>query len=130
MFETIFEKQPSLIVPVVALIGGTIVFTVWIIAHYWKRGRQLDIEASLKQDMLNRGLAAADIERILWASSDGPPEEVQPQTQETITDNEYYLVEKMIDEGRSVEEIERLVRAFKGDAAPTAIKSLEDVVRR
>jgi hypothetical protein len=128
MFETIFEKQPSLIVPVLFLCGATIVFTVWIIAAHWKRARQMEVEGSLKQDMLNRGLTVADIERVLWASSDGPQDEATDDAQKTITDNEYYLVEKMLDEGRSVEEIERLIRAFKGDSS-TAIKTIEEVAR-
>ncbi len=126
MFDAIFEKQPSLIVPALSLIGSTIVFTVWILAHYWKHTRQIDVESSLKQDMLNRGLTAADIERVLWASSDGPPQRPAPDTQEVITDNEYYLVEKMIEEGKSAEEIERLIRAFKGDRS-TAIRTIEAV---
>ncbi len=117
MFDAVFEKQPSLLVPVVSVLGSAVVCTVWIIAHYWKRLRQIDIEVSLKQDMLNRGLSAADVERVLWASSDGPQAPPSPEARESISDNEYYLVEKMLEEGRSVEEIERLVRSFKGDRA-------------
>jgi hypothetical protein len=126
MFEAIFEKQPSLIVPALSLIGGTMVSIVWILAHYWKRVQQIHVESSLKQDMLNRGLSAADIERVLWASSDGPPTPPSTDTPEVITENEYYLVEKMIDEGKSVEEIERLVRAFKGNSS-SAIRTIEAV---
>jgi hypothetical protein len=126
MFETIFQQQPALIVPALALVGGTVVFTVWILAHYWKRARQIDLDSSLKQDMLNRGLSAADIERVLWASSDGAAASVNTAAQEVISDNEYYLVEKMIDEGKSVEEIERLVRAFKGNGL-TARRVIEAV---
>jgi hypothetical protein len=129
MFEAVFEKQPALIVPVLALSGSAVVFVVWIIAAHWKGVRQMDVEATLKQDMLNRGLSVADIERVLWASSDGPPRDTVDEAQKAITDNEYYLVEKMLDEGRSVEEIERLVRAFKGNSS-TAIKTIEEVARR
>jgi hypothetical protein len=126
MFEAIFEKQPSLIVPALSLVGATIVAIVWILAYHWKRVRQIDFESSLKQDMLNRGLSAGDIERVLWASSDGPPEQNTAATQEVITDNEYYLVEKMIDEGKTTEDIERVIRAFKGNGS-TAIKAIEAV---
>jgi hypothetical protein len=85
---------------------------VWIVAHYWARVRRLEVEANLKRDMLARGMSAADIERVLLASADADPEE-RPAEKETICDNEYYLVEKMLEEERPVEEIERLVRAFK-----------------
>ncbi len=74
MFETVFERQPSLLVPVVSIVGSAIVFTVWIIAHYWKHGWQIGVETNLKRDMLNRGLSAADIERsamgiLRWPAS-------------------------------------------------------------
>jgi hypothetical protein len=111
MIETLFSRQPALLIPILAVLGSAVVFTVWIIAHYWGRARQLEMEAALKQDMLNRGLSAADIERVLFASS--RRDEAPPEPTETISDNEYYLVEKMLEEGHSVEEIERLVRAFK-----------------
>jgi hypothetical protein len=126
MFEAIFYRQPSLIIPALALTGATIVCTVWILAYFWKRVRQIDVESSLKQDMLNRGLSAAEIERVLWASSDGPPAPSSPEAQEIISDNEYYLVEKLIEEGKTVEEIERLVRAFKGNGS-TAIRTIAAV---
>jgi hypothetical protein len=40
-----------------------------ILATNWRRVRQLDIEGSLKQDMLQRGMAAEDIERVIRATS-------------------------------------------------------------
>ena len=72
-------------------------------------------------------MTAADIERVLWASSGGSP--ANAETKETITDNEYALVEKMLDDGRPVEEIERLILAFKGNRS-TAVKTIEEVMRR
>jgi hypothetical protein len=62
--------------------------------------------------MLNRGLGADEIERILLASANATPEQLPPEKQ-TISDNEYYLVEKMLEAEYPVEEIEKLVRAFK-----------------
>ncbi|HEV3236331.1 MAG TPA: hypothetical protein VGZ25_05050, partial [Gemmataceae bacterium] len=43
------------------------------------------------------------------------------KTQKSISDNEYYLVEKLVDEGKSAEEIERIIRAVKagGRSAPS-----------
>ena len=98
--------------PVVSIIGTAVVFTVWLIAHYVTSCRRQEIEAALKQDMLNRGLAAADIERVMLASS-AREEPVASQAKETVSDNEYYLVEKMLDDGHSMEDIERIIRAFK-----------------
>ena len=114
MIETLFQREPALLIPVIAVLGTPLVFTVWILAHYWGRSRQLELEVALKQDMLNRGMAAADIERVLSASArreEAPP---APQPPGALSDNEYALVEKMLDEGHKVEEIERLIRALKG----------------
>ena len=37
------------------------------IAHFWWKIRQAEIEATLKRDMLDRGLSVEEIERILAA---------------------------------------------------------------
>jgi hypothetical protein len=128
MVEDAFARHPQFLIPIVALVGAAVVFTVWIIAHYWARMRQVDAETTLKQDLINRGMTISDIERVLWASSAGPPQP-ESNTAEVISDNEYYLVEKMLDDGRPVEEIERLVRAFKGDgaSASTAIQKVREM---
>jgi hypothetical protein len=113
MAEILFSRNPGLFIPVLAIAAAGVVFVVWIVVHHWSSAKQLDVDAALKQDMLNRGMSAADVERVLWASSSGPHGEPSPQ--ETITDNEYYLVEKMLDDGHGIEEIERVIRAFRGD---------------
>jgi hypothetical protein len=119
MFETLFGKNPALLIPIVALLGATVVFTVWIIAHYWHGIRRQELEASLKQDMLNRGFGAEEIERVLVSTS---ARQEAPESPETVTDNEYYLVEKMLEEGHTIEDIERLVRAFKQAKDASAIR--------
>jgi hypothetical protein len=118
MFEVLFSRQPGLFIPVLAIAVTGLVFVVWIIVHHWKSAKQIELDAALKQDMLNRGMTAADIERVLWASSSGPP--APESLTETITDNEYYLVEKMLDDGHGIEEIERVVAAFRGDVGRVA----------
>jgi hypothetical protein len=44
--------------------------TVSIIGNYWYKHRRLETETALKQDMLNRGMSADDIERVVRASKD------------------------------------------------------------
>jgi hypothetical protein len=39
------------------------------IAHYWWRIRQSEIDASLKQEMLQRGMSAEEIQMVLAAST-------------------------------------------------------------
>jgi hypothetical protein len=125
MLDVLAEKHAELLIPLVALVAAGVVFLVWIVAHYWASTRRLEVEANLKRDMLNRGLSAADIERVLLASANQDRE--PPAEKETISDNEYYLVEKMLDAEYPVEQIEKLVRAFKsGDKV--RIGSLEKVM--
>ena len=110
MFDALVEKTPALLIPIFAILGTGLVFLVWIIAHHWHKVRQLEAETALKKDMLARDFAPADIERVLLASARRAE---AAESKETISDNEYYLVEKMLDDGHSVEDVERLVRAFK-----------------
>lgn len=111
MFDLLIEKNPALIIPVIALSGAAVVFAIWIVAHYWHGIRRQELESAMKQDMLNRGFGADEIQRVLGASAS--PVEVAVPAKETISDNEYYLVEKMLEEGHAIEDIEKLVRAFK-----------------
>lgn len=45
--------------------------TVWL-TYSWRMHRRTEIEAALKQDMLNRGMSADDIERVVRASAATP----------------------------------------------------------
>jgi hypothetical protein len=68
MFDNFFN-DPALLIPTASIVCTALVFVVWIIALSWKRVRQLDIEAALKKEMLDRGMSAADIERVIGAST-------------------------------------------------------------
>jgi hypothetical protein len=110
--DDVFMTRPELLIPTVSVICGTVIALSAILASQWRKVRQTEIEVALKRDMLNRGLSTDEIERVLRASAHTPPP--PPEKPETITNNEYSLVEKMVDEGKSGEEIERVLRALKG----------------
>jgi hypothetical protein len=58
--------------PLVIIFGWlTLVTVVPTIAHYWHKTRKAELETSLKQEMLQRGMSAAEIQQVLEASSDG-----------------------------------------------------------
>ena len=67
----LFTANPWL-VPCV-LVAGVIVACVAInlITDYFRQSHQAEIDAALKQDMLNRGMSAADIKIVMEARSDG-----------------------------------------------------------
>jgi len=67
----LFVDNPWLMV--CALASGVTVACVAIvfIVDHLRQSHQSEIDASLKHDMLNRGMSAADIKTVLEARSDG-----------------------------------------------------------
>jgi hypothetical protein len=121
--ESLFLRHPWLLLTGLSVVSVAVVSVVAIVASAWRSIRKTDLEVALKQDMLNRGLSAADIERVLQASSTpSPPERPAWEKGDPISDNEYYLVEKLVEEGKSAEEIAHILQAIKSthqsEAAP------------
>jgi hypothetical protein len=52
----------AFMVPITAIIFGTL-------THYWRRSRQAELDASLKQQMLERGMSADEIVQVLEVKS-------------------------------------------------------------
>src|SRR5436309_3231413 len=50
-----------------AVVAGVVTLGVFI-ARYWTKVRRAEIDAALKHDMLQRGMGADEIERVLRAS--------------------------------------------------------------
>ena len=119
----LLHREPGLLFLILIALCGTLIAVTAIIAHYWHIVRQSEADASLKQDMLNRGLSIDQIERLLKASSQSV--EI-PERPDTISDKEYTLIEKLLDEGKSAEDIERILRACRGPAA-SAERTSKDV---
>jgi hypothetical protein len=119
MLENLFANHAEYLIPIIALIGGTVIAVVAILMHQWRAGRQAEMDSALKQDMLQRGMSVDEIERVIVASASAEAR----TRQEPISDNEYYLVEKLVEEGKTVEEIERIIKAFKGPGAVVSIKT-------
>jgi hypothetical protein len=110
MLESLFSKDPDLLIPIIMSICGTLVAIIAIGAHQWRCVRQAEVEGALKQDMLSRGMSVQEIERVVQASS-------QKSSKATcLSDAQEDLLGKMVKNGRSTEEIERVIRAFRGEA--------------
>jgi hypothetical protein len=52
----------AFMVPITAIIFGTV-------TNYWRRTRQAELDAALKQQMLDRGMSADEIVQVLEAKS-------------------------------------------------------------
>jgi len=58
---------PAIVFSALAFVAGLV---VWL-TYQWRLHRRTEIEAALKQDMLNRGMSAEEIERVMRASLHG-----------------------------------------------------------
>ncbi len=65
------------------LAAGVIVgcTAIVFVSDYLTKARQSEIDAALKQDMLNRGMSAADIRTVLEATSDGEAARIRQANQ-------------------------------------------------
>jgi hypothetical protein len=54
-------------------LAGLVIGVTALVTHHWRGVRQFETEAALKQEMLQRGMSAEDIERVLRASAAGVP---------------------------------------------------------
>src|SRR5262245_17032572 len=125
MVETLFSKDPALLIPIIMAVGGSLVGIIAIVAHQWRNVRQAEVEAALKQDMLNRGMSVDEIERVVRATN--KPTEAKPTKRDHISGNEYALIEKLVDEGKSAEEIDRIIKALKAGGKPVQREAVESV---
>jgi hypothetical protein len=69
----VFESNPWLIIPCLALLIPILGVVLGTTTKAWSKIRQAEIDGALKQDMLQRGMSAADIQMVLEASSQGRP---------------------------------------------------------
>jgi hypothetical protein len=116
----ILAKDPAIPIVIVLAICGTLIAITAILACQWRAVRESELEGNLKQDMLNRGMAVDDIERLIKATSRPPVPEEKP---DLISDNEKDLIESLVEEGKSAEEIERIIRAVKAPGKPPAAEA-------
>jgi hypothetical protein len=59
---------------IMPFVAGGLVMVVWASLYYWQKNRATEIEAGLKRDMIERGMSADEIERVLKATAQ-PAEE-------------------------------------------------------
>ena len=70
MTELLSKFDSGELIGLVAMVGGLFLGTLGIILAFcwnWQRHRRAEIMAVLKQDMLNRGMSAEQIQMVLEA---------------------------------------------------------------
>jgi len=75
MADLLSKFDGGQLIAVVAIVGGLLFVTIASVvksaARSWRGIREAEINAALKQDMLNRGMSADDIRTVLEAGSKG-----------------------------------------------------------
>lgn len=66
-----FERIVPLLIPLVAIVGGLVVGAIAVVSAHMAKMRQAELEAMLKQDMLNRGMSPDQIRQVLEAGVKG-----------------------------------------------------------
>lgn len=116
MIEKLIETSPGTLVALTAIVCGTTFLVVCVVSITWYHLRVHARDVDLKRELLGKGMSAPEVERVVWVSSvNAPKGEALPEA-ETLSANERELIEKMLDEGWQMEDIERLVRALKSAA--------------
>jgi catalase (peroxidase I) len=109
MSEIIAKFDAGQIIGLVAVVIGPIVAIVAILTHQWRKVRIAEMEGALKQQMLDKGMSAAEIEQVLGASQ-------EPARRSSCTGNpaqdRIALAERMIEEGYEGADIERVLKAY------------------
>src|SRR5262249_38110842 len=94
-------------------IGMFLVGAIAIVASQWRRVRVTEMESSLKQQMLDRGMSAADIEQVMNAGK----KKTNCWSEAVFTGNaaidKATLVKTMAENGYDGKDIERVLKAFQ-----------------
>jgi hypothetical protein len=68
-----FDDIPGMLVIIFLFGGGVITSVVALIARNWRQARESEHLAALKQAMIERGMSAEDIERVVRAAPEAAP---------------------------------------------------------
>ena len=68
MFDYFAGWDPGHVIALVSVMVGGLIAMTAIVSGQWRRVRQAEFEASLKQEMLTRGMSVDVIQRVVRAS--------------------------------------------------------------
>jgi hypothetical protein len=100
------------IIAAISVLGGLLIAITAIIAAHWRGVRHAEMETNLKQQMLARGMSAAEIEQVLKASSTSGKYQDPPIFTGNVGTDKATLVKLMSDNGMDGQDIARVLQAF------------------
>jgi hypothetical protein len=117
MEEFLAKFNAGQIIGLVAVLIGPVIAVVAILATQWRRVRIAEMEGALKQQMLDKGMSAAEIVQVMNA---GPEPCWTGSSAISASGNEAQdraaLVQRMVDEGYEGADIERVLKAYQPSA--------------
>jgi hypothetical protein len=119
MNEVLSKLRSDEVVVLVFLSGGVLIALTAIVAHHWRRLRQLEIETALKQTLLQKGMNAEEIERVVNATQGATYADTPPVT--TLNDKqlEAKIAADLAAHGVSTNLIEKALEAVMGAGSDT-----------
>ncbi|HZU37205.1 MAG TPA: hypothetical protein VFA18_14885 [Gemmataceae bacterium] len=116
MNDLLNRMDPALLIPLMAILMGCLTGMVIGVAKYWSSVRRTEMEAALKQDMLNRGMSAMEIKQVLEASTIKSVLEADPLTPADKVEMrrmelQAYLKKQMLENGMPADQIEKVLKA-------------------
>jgi hypothetical protein len=117
MDELLAKLSAGQLIGLVAVIMGPLVAIVAVIASQWRRVRIAEMDAALKQQMLDKGMSAAEIEQVFRAGRDLSSGASWPITGVEAVDKTA-LAQRMVDNGYEAADIERVLKAYEPSKQP------------
>jgi SOS response regulatory protein OraA/RecX len=111
MSELLGKFSGGELIGLTAVVGGMLVAVILGAFHQWRRVRMAEISAALKQQMLDKGMSADEIDKVIRAKPAGGEAAAEPADAASL--NKAGLAARMADQGYEAGDIERIVRAIQ-----------------
>jgi hypothetical protein len=99
MSELLGKFEAGELITLAAVVGGALVAIIAFVSHQWGKVRVAEMDTALKQQMLEKGMSAAEIEQVMKVTK-------------APTETKVGLAQMMIEHGYEGEDIERVVKAY------------------
>lgn len=93
------------------IIGGVLIALTAIVFSQWRKVRVAEIEGALKQQMLDKGMSAAEIAQVMNAGQAPGDTPISSTGNEAL--DKAALAQRMVDNGYEGEDIERVLKAYQ-----------------
>jgi len=124
MNELLDKFNAGQLIGLVSVLGAVLVAITAVVTFQWRRVRVAELEAALKQNMLDKCMSASDIAHVINAGKELDSDSQVGATGDAAVDRAA-VVQNMIENGYEGEDIERVLRAYQVPEKP-----VQEVVAR